>query len=460
MTVIQLKTFNPLVLVEVIQGGIDSDNFAKRILKITYTDRDKNYDHIELEMDNSDGVLTRPETIAAGILIRIKMGYIDGVFPWKAFVVNRMRGGPGVYGYKNPSVGENERRLTLYGRNRNAPGGRPSRRWRRGQAAAPSTGRTKGGKARKVYPPTKDITKFETLLSGEKDKDARVIKCTSTSDGVRKIMQRHGFSGANALIQPTYDYCESLIIPQGVPDGVFVEDLGEKYDFVTKVEDNTFRWHSRTWGGAKYQFAPALRYGGGPDILTFSMDADFRLPIPSITKTKAYNDTLRTMISGDIRGDAAVKKVKLGIVYSKAMQDPSSSKTLTRTDIIPVLADTVTVATAKAQSSFLKRHMRAFQILLRCTGNPYLLAARLLPLSGFGNPIFDRVWYISEARHINDSITYITELKLKQPPRSASVNGNIVLGLSEDRRGDEAVKQVKIGSVYVQTVKRTQAARR
>jgi len=459
MTVIQLKTWNPLILVEVIQGGISSENFAKRILQITYVDRDRQYDHIELEMDNGDGVLTREETIGAGILIRIKMGYIDGVFPWKAFVVNRMRGGPGVYGYKNPSVGENERRLTLYGRNRNAPGGRPSKRWSRGQASTVSGGGKKKKGKNKTYPPTKDITKYDTVLVGEKGSDPRIIKCKSTSDGVRKIMLRHKFSGPNAIIEATKDSCESICVPIGVPDGVFVQELAKIFGFLCKIDGNIFRWHSETYGGSSYIKLPPLKYGRGPDIISLNMDADFRLPIPIGVKARAYNDVTRESYSGDTTGDVAIKESGISTLFSKVLQDPNMKKTLTRSDIIPVIAGSKLVATAKAQRNFLRRHLNSFQIIVQCTGNPILLAARLVPLTGIGNPIFDRTWYISEARHINNSETYITEIKLRIPPRKTAI-GNVNVGIAGDKRGDKAISRTDASYSFIQTKKRTMAARR
>jgi len=452
MTVARLKTWSPLVLIEIVEGNLTTEDLAGRILSLTYTDRDKDYDHIELECWNGDGVLSRPETLGVGVLMRIKMGYIDSLFPWKAFIINRLRGGTGVYGVKDPAVGENEQRLTLYGRNRNAPGGRPSRRWKRGSpswSSGKGRKKVKAGGKRKTYPPTKDITKYESLLKGEGK--PQLVKCSSTSDGIQKIAARQGFKGANVIIQPTRDSCTEMCVPLGVPDGVFMQKVAKELDYVCKIEGDTFRFHSRTYKGAKYIVLPTLRYGGGPDIISLNMDVDFRLPIPIGVRTRAYNDNLRTLVYQDTTGDKAIKDVQAGTIIARLTD--KALAVLTRTDTVPVVADSKPMSKEAAQRRFLKRHMNSFQITLQCTGNPDLLAGRLLPLKGTGNPIFDRVWYIKEARHMNNGETYITEVQLKQAPRRAMAAGGVAVGLYQNQPGDKAIKKVDVGQVYYKLTK-------
>ena len=109
---------------QVPHGGLVGETLRERTLSITYVDRALQFDHIEWQLDNIDGLLTRPEYLAAGMVVMIKLGYLDETFPWKAFIINRLQGGVGIWNRPDAPQTEDNRRITYHGKNRNAPGGR------------------------------------------------------------------------------------------------------------------------------------------------------------------------------------------------------------------------------------------------------------------------------------------------------------------------------------------------
>jgi len=409
--------------VAIVDGRIPADEMRARTLRITYIDRDREFDHIEWELDNSDGLLTKPEYIATGMMVRIRLGYQDGSFPWKAFVINRVNGGAGVYGKGAAAVGDRESRVTYHGRNRNAPGGRTARRSYRAQAPRKTT--TKSGKptkAARTFGATSDVTKHEMLLN--QDQGPRTITAHTTSEAVEEIARRNGFEGAFALIQPTEDSIDSgaVTIDAGMSDGQWLQiaargPKGNERGFVFKIDEQGLHWHSRCWPGAKPILADTLIYGETPDLLEIWMDCDFRLPAPGSISAKGYSYKRRRLMVGELDYDAARRQSNLGISYFDILDDPAKFKALTREEIFPVLAASPGAAKEKSIQRFIARYMRAFQINVRTVGNPKLLAARLVAIQGIGNPIIDGVKYISEARHTMDPSTYVTELKLKHPPK-------------------------------------------
>jgi len=431
MPVTDYNTWNPQLHFEMVGGGLSTEELVGRTLGLTLTDRDRNFDHIEWELDNSDGLLTRPEYIATGLMVRLKLGYIDGPMPWRAFVINRMRGGVGVWGRDNPAVGDNERKITFLGRNRNAPGGSRSR-GKRGRARAPSK------RTRKVYGPTLDVTEHELLLE-QKDLPRR-IPCQTTSEGVEKIAERNGFVGSfYARIEPTADAIEQLTIPDGMSDGTYLSMLARKHHFVSKIDAGIFRWHSQTWEGAKYRVVESYQYGMGPDIITLDIDADFRLPTPARVKASGYDYRLRRGMIADLDHSklAAKSGVTVATFYNDFRGLDDRERVLTRSEVMPIISATQLSADSKAVARFVRRHLNAFVINLTVVGNPRLVAGHLLELGGTGSPFVDGTWTIKEARHIFNGSTYVSSAKLKQTakPSTGKGRGRLNRGMVQGKNG-------------------------
>jgi hypothetical protein len=149
MPVTEFNTWSRALHFKVHHGGISDEILRERTLEITYIDRAVRFDSIEWKLDNRDGLLTRPEYIALGLIVSVKIGYLDGSFPWKSFVITRLSGGVGVYGRRDPAVGDNEAVITYHGRNRNAPGGKPGK-WSKRAKPRPK-------KPGKIYPATQEF---------------------------------------------------------------------------------------------------------------------------------------------------------------------------------------------------------------------------------------------------------------------------------------------------------------
>lgn len=436
-------TWSRNVSVALVDGRIPAEEMRQRTLEIVYVDRDRNFDFIEWQLDNRDGKLTRPEYIGLGMIVRLRLGYVDGSFPWKAFIINRIQGGVGVYGQsKMPPVGDNESVVTYYGRNRNAPGGRQSRPWRR-------TARPPGKRPPKVYPATNDVTMNELLL--DQGQGPRTVKAATTSEAVTELARRNGFQGDFALIQPTLTPIPTGIvtIPGNVSDGEFILALAEREDFIFKVDNNGLHWHSSTWKGAKFKVVDRLIYGGGtPDILELNIDADFRLPVTRTSSTKGYSYRRRVAITQEAEWDKTKGEANIGLAMTDLFEDEARYRALTRHDVNIIIGDDLTKAQEISVKRFINRHLRAFLLNVKTVGNPRLLAARLVDIGGTGSPFADGRWYISEARHNMGESTYETELKLKQPPKRED-RGRIEVGITQEPEWDKKEGKLNLGSSMV-----------
>ena len=418
-----------------------------RTIQFTYVDRTKDFDYIEWELDNGDGRLTRIEDLALGLDVQMRMGYIDQMFPWKSFVINRVRGGVGIDQESRPSVGENESKVTFFGRNRNAPGGgSPSRMsWK---SSAKSYGNSR--RRKKHYPPTRDVTGDEFLIRSDK---SRVIPNVQyVSDAVRIIAEKNGFQGDYAKIEQTYvPVPDSTVeIPPGVTPGTWLQQMARAYGFIYKIGPSGLRWHSRTWPGAKYEVVDNLVYGAGPDIITLDIDADFKLPVPSKVDAKGWDPKIRAAVLFSLEAFDATNELNAGIAYFKdfAEKGQDRNKTLTRPHSMHVVGDK-NAATMKAQKRFIEKHLKAFLINLKVVGNPRLLATYLVNLSGTHNRLIDRTWQIGEARHTFGAEEYITELKLHQPPKNKEHSGGIQkIGLIGNPEQIQATTKLLVGGGY------------
>jgi hypothetical protein len=427
-------TWSRAVNIGIVDGRIPAEEMQQRTLGVTYTDRDAEFDHIEWELDNRDGMLTQPEYIALGLIVRLQLGYADGVFPWKAFIINRVRGGVGVYGRPHAAVGDNESKVTFFGRNRNAPGGRAARGWRK-TATPPSK------KPPKSYPATIDITAQEMLL-GSVDQPRAVFGDT-TAAIVEAIAARNGFQGSFALIEPTNDPLDGGMysLKPGISDMQALQILAAERGWVCKIDPLGLHWHSKHWAGAKHQIVDSLIYGSTPDILQLTIDCDFRLPVPNAVKAEGYSYQKRLGQTYDPPDDVLSRtagEANLGLARLDWADDPGRKAALTRRETISVVSDSAIKSAKVAQQHFVQRHTRAFQINLETVGNPKLLAARLLQLSGTGNPLVDRALYIKEARHLIGSNDYRTQLMLTHPPKRYAGSGPTHLGQTYDKTTNPA----------------------
>lgn len=458
MPVTDFNTWNPVLYLEVLDGSIPSEVLRERTLGFTYVDRAREFDHIEWELNNYDGMLTRPEFLAAGMVVRMRLGYLNGATTWKAFIINRVHGGLGVASRADSPVGDGETRLIYEGRNRNAAGGKTSKRGRKAKAPAPPKSRAVSkktglptGKGKQTFGSTSDITQYTSgreLLIGKKDLP-HLIPCASTADAVAQIAARNGFEWPYALIEPTGDILTEIVIDEGLSDGQFLAQRAAAFGYIFKIEDDTLHWHTEHWSGARHVLADTLTYGAGPDILSMNMDCDFRLPMPKSVQVKGYNFRIRQGVVGSLDANKDMKKIELTINYSKFLEDPVKKEVLQRDVIVPRVLEHQIGADKKALQRYTTAHLNGFALSVRVVGNPKLLATRLLAIQGTGSIFGDGIWYISEARHIIKD-TYTTELKLTHPPKTAMKQFLIKVGAIGDLNFNQKMKKIDIGLNYTQ----------
>jgi hypothetical protein len=263
---------------------------------------------------------------------------------------------------------------------------------------------------------------------------------------VRAIAASAGFTGTFALIEDTDDVIEGLHLQQNEPIFVFLTRMARKFGYRFKVEKETFHFHSPHWSGANFDVVERFVYGAGPDILNLDIDADFRLPLPTRVTAKSYDFAKRVINVADFDFSQGVKRLNAATVYGGLTEDPARKQLLTRAES-GLTVGSFGTANKRAQARFIERHWNAFQINLKVTGNPKLLAGRLLELAGTGSPLVDGRWYISEARHTVDADTYVTQVKLKHPPKN-KVKGVRTVTNVQDPNFDRGTKTMRSVTIY------------
>ena len=457
-------TWNRVLNIAVMDGRLPSDELRDRTLSFTFTDQSKEFDYIEWELDNSDGMLTRPEYIGVGLFVAMQLGYPDCPMAYRVFVINRMTGGVGVWGRDRASVGEAESKITFHGRNRNAPGGKTGHRGLPRTATAPrgthgksSGGPTKyndkgrvagggGGKkggrgGRKTYGPTLANGTIRELILDQKEPERWIPAEPNhrTSDAVRAILMRHGFTGDYAVIQDTPDTVDSVHVLDGESDGEYLQRAARSFGFdVCKMVGDAYHFHKLHWQGSRTVYADILTYGSSPDILNVTIDCDFQLPVPVSVQAKSYNPRIRAITAGDIQSDQRNSQSSMGMAWVKNLiLDPAVSDAITRAEVIPALVSSKEGAEAKAEQWFTKRHMRAFQLSVDTVGNPKLLATRLVKINGTGSPFVDGAWIIGTARHTISGNDYKTSLRLTHPKKAdVANNGTDFVATAGDLNSD------------------------
>jgi phage protein D len=259
----------------------------------------------------------------------------------------------------------------------------------------------------------------------------RRIKAESMSEAIVEIARRNGFISPYVLVQDTNDYTDGYItIQAGISDAQFMESKAREYGYTFKIDGDTLRWHSPAWKSSKIVLAEKLVYGG-PDIISITIDSDFQLPIPNKSTAKGHDLTNRVSLVASSEYNNTNNRYLAGGSYNTSIeQNASVRKLLTREETFAVVGGTGKGAMDKAVARLISRHMRAFQITVKCVGNPRLLANRLVKVSGTGSPFVDGTWLIAQARHTYATgDVYLTEIQLKSPPV------NIMKGLTVRRVG-------------------------
>lgn len=433
------NAWNPDFSFDVIGGKISDAEMRKRTLRFTFTSNAREYDQIEWELVNNDGKLTQLDNMALGLLVRVRFGYSDNKSGYHTFIISRMKGGVGVFGVKNAAVSETDARITLTGRNRNAPNIK-GRRGKKTKCDPKASGTGKGCRRRSRGVSSRAVTRFNNAQSldgyNSPTEDERIFPVTRLSDAVREVAYRMGYANTSIFIQDTTDQVNSIVIPTGLPYSVWLEKMASiwKWEFEAKKE---FHFHERRWRENKKKDKLTLVYGG-PDVLDLRLDSDFRLPSPRFVSVKVHRPTHRKVFGSVADPDnSAVTSTSLMLnindTRKRVSGKVSRDHNLFRAEFFAAPGGGQSLAFEKAQSSFVSKQMRALQLQVRIVGNPHLLSRDVIKVKGTGCQLVDREWYIEQAKHVFDGTTYVTELALRPPTRRRK-GGRLVAAKARGRQ--------------------------
>lgn len=442
----KFNTWAPHFHVDVLQGTIPAAVLRERTLSLTLIDNAREYDTIEWTLLNNDGLLTRVENMALGLMIQVRIGYLDYTMNWRTFIISRMRGGVGVYGKKHPAVAEGDSSITLSGRNRNAPDLK-GRRGKRGSKAGrmPKPGRS----GRTYYRRSRGVSTASIVQLDSAKKDGlaspteleRTIRVTKLSDAIREIGRRMGYSDRRMFIADTEDFVAEVIIPQGVTYADFIHQQAKILGWDSKI-GSALMFHPQRWRRDKQEPVLELTYGG-PDILDLGIDADFRLPTPRSIKAKSYNPILREAPVAEVNNNNSAimnKSAVILLIDSRGRRMPGAEVrevNLNRTEVFYTTGGMQNRAFNKAERAFINRHVRAMALDVTIVGNPHVEARNEVIIKGTGCQLVDGRWFIEQAQHIYNGETYTTKLDLRPPTKKKKRGGSRKLfeGAVKDKKG-------------------------
>jgi len=425
--VIDFPTWNPHLRFDVMNNPALSEEMTRRTLNFKYTDNARQYDEIEWELDNRDGFLTRPEILALGIVVRVRLGYQAYTTGWKAFVISRVKGGVGIYGKENPADSEKNSTVTLYGRNRNAPDykakGKGKGKGKRKQSYSPdrSTGRGHNSlNRRKRGLPTQDVIQLETLYRKDPlyedltdTSQRRVFNVRQTSDAVKEIARQIGFPDDRIIVEDTNDSHDSVIVPDGITVGDWLESTRADLDWVYKIKRNEFHFHSSVYKGAADITAHTFDFAADPNILDMTLDWDFRLPIPGTVKAVSHDPIWRVT---HFHEERIPGNKNTTVVADVIWHNDQRQSLLYDMKFLAPGADLM-LASKQAKANFIASHVRVMQMDLEIVGNPSVLASDTITITGTGSPFADRMWYVETAVHVFEgSGSYKTTLECQARP--------------------------------------------
>lgn len=452
----KFNTWAPHFHVDVLEGTIPAAVLRERTLSLTLIDNAREYDTIEWTLLNNDGLLTRVENMALGLMVQVRIGYLDYTMNWRTFIISRMRGGVGVYGKKHPAVAEGDASITLSGRNRNAPDLK-GRRGKRGSKAGrmPKPGRS----GRTYYRRSRGISTASIVQLDSAKKDGlaspteleRTIRVTKLSDAIREIGRCMGYSDRRMFIADTEDFVAEVIIPQGATYADFIHQQARVLGWDSKI-GSSLAFHPPRWRRDKTTAVLELTYGG-PDIIELDLDADFRLPAPRSVKTKTYNPVLRKGAVAEAQDSNSVIVDKTGQFLvidnrGRRMQGAETREVnLRRTEVSYVTGGMQNRALAKAERAFMDKHVRAMALGVTIVGNPHVVARDEVVIGGTGCQLVDGRWFVDQAQHIYNGTTYVTKLDLRPPTKKKKRGGlrKLFKGAVQDIKGS-APKQ-KTGEI-------------
>jgi phage protein D len=392
-------------------GGDLDDELKRRTLQFLYVDSDKGVDEIEWSLDNSDGLLTDPKYLAIGLTIRMRLGYVDGTTPWRAFIINRARGGLGVTGNNVAPLTESTSVITYTGHNRKGP-------------------LPKSGKKRKNARPTASIINYELMLNPPEGSRS-FPGAVHVSDAIIEIAKICGFTDDYIYVEETRERASTGISMRSDDTyGEFILRWAKRFNYIFKIDARGFHWHSSRWAlGSGKGLREVFTFGDGQDILDLRFDGDFRLQVPTKVEAKTYDaDKRLLLVEGAIPEGGVDPNIHAVIIEGSFDRSAKGQKeraaNLQRVEVIP---SPLSYASAKAQATYVKRHERAFKIGVDVVGNPRVLATDLIQLKGVGSIFADKLWYVRKAKHLFRGKDYMTRLACIHPPKTKAVQKRVLV---------------------------------
>jgi hypothetical protein len=294
--------------------------------------------------------------------------------------------------------------------------------------AAASVGQP-GVNPRSPRPGVYGTVKFEAKvhnwkLSDKPDKDIFVGYGVKLSTAVRQIARAQGYRENQIFIQ------EGLALnnqPEPILDQVhihgmesaeqFLKDHAKFRGFNYSATRKAFHFHADDW---KPQLCEAISYFKGPDLISYTIDGDFRMAVSQVT-AKGVDPKSAKPVTYTF--NQATNNVEGVIASSSGKRGDTNPESIAPNDIIVAISRR---AIEKAARRLVNHIKNKWKIELTLVGNPSIFVGKALALDNFG-PLLDGQWFVKEVRHVIDTTNgYRTIAKVQSKKASKASAGMVV----------------------------------
>jgi len=351
-------------------------NLRDRLIEFELEDHAHLVDKATMSLDNGDGRLFTPSSIAFGIAFSISFGYVGALSPPRIYQVRKMSGAMRLGGV-GAQTGPNT-----------AAGGIVSLDMRS-----------------KLW----DMNIFRGASGrGRQDRQLRFENVT-VPDVVRALARRNGYVGTSQLIQndmTNEPIHEDIVIPANASDAEWIREMARERGWVFDVDQDGLRFHSPDFRDA-YDTEELAWFAGDPDIIKWDIDGDMNVPQAVDISGASLREETRTgrfsQTGGAERAEAqsdsengAPGAASDSLRSIASFTSSRTQRTVSSENIFNV-PDPTTQRAARAERAIndaTKRWKMSFELV----GNPRVRARRKVILRNFG-PLIDGEWYVKSAKH-------------------------------------------------------------
>lgn len=393
MSIRDLKYWEPFVALKVQRGFREQAAQEIRSRMISFRLEDdfrRAVDKAEIVLNNNDGGLMDPESLALGVVFRCAFGYTGAPSPPRIMQCRKIKGA-----LRSGGLGDRSGPNTAAG----------------GQVQLELFSEVWNMNMYRVIADARSGVD-QQLVGTEEDRKMLFINKT-VPDIVRELARTQGFSGTTALVEDLdgEQPLENTVIPADFSAAEWISDKAKERGWVFAIDSDGFHFHSPEWELADVEDEELTWFAGDPDVVKWDIEGDLNVP---------QNVQVR---GGNVRGEAILgisrgptagvqgNENEVGFVRAPFLiNDRGANGRRLSPDLLIATADPTRKQIQRVQR-ILNRRINRWKLKMTLVGNPNVKSRRKLNLKNFG-PLADGRWTIRKAIHtVQANQVYFTEIE-------------------------------------------------